>query len=420
MTCNTPADLFVWEGCSLSVRKPFPYIHTRFLVVCPLVSFLTSNLVSTGNYNELLTYPDSVKASSFTVEGYPLCLEDFCGFEIGEFDSYPHVLAIVTRNITYLLIQTDKKEKDEWVETLYKLFEEQSIFYVSVMMNSLIREGQAELRLLSTSVILTGNNPPVCLGKWLISDIRRYGANVDFVFELSQRFVEDNKKAVVGLSTTDAKTIKKRFDEMARSSSAVGHKTHQSISKSSKSMPPQQKPPVLVIPPPISSRLSPPQNRTKLIYTTVEFDSEPSKQIHNTSQPRSDYISVDITATDALYKTVKQTELDNQKYAKELAKKKPYENSIVIAAFMNKLDLDTNSLGELKVVRRKSDGHSPIRSTPQDIKRLSSETPYKSPTSINHRRFSDEPPTLLDYENVSLKGNYENVPFNPFEPTKPT
>lgn len=121
MTCNTPADLFVWESCSLSVRKPFPYIHTRFLVVCPLVSFLTSNLVSTGNYNELLTYPDSVKASSFTVEGYPLCLEDFCGFEIGEFDSYPHVLAIVTRNITYLLIQTDKKEKDEWVETLYKV-----------------------------------------------------------------------------------------------------------------------------------------------------------------------------------------------------------------------------------------------------------------------------------------------------------
>ena len=166
-------------------------------------------------------------------------------------------------------------------------------------------------------------------------------------------------------------------------------------------------------------RLSPPQNKSELIYTTIEFDSKPSQQIHGNSQPRSDYIPVDITATNALYKTVKQTELDNERHAKELAgKKKPYENSGMIVAHKNKMDLE-HSFDDLKI-RKTSDGLSPVQSPPDNNKRLFSDMSFKSDkTSVGNRRFSDEPPTLLDYENVSfLKGNYENVSFNPFEQEK--
>ena len=52
------------------------------------------------------------------MDGYPLNYEDFCGFEIGEFDGLPHVLAIITRNVTYLLSPADKKDKDAWTDNI--------------------------------------------------------------------------------------------------------------------------------------------------------------------------------------------------------------------------------------------------------------------------------------------------------------
>ena len=59
-----------------------------------------------------------MKASSFTVEGYSLNYEDFCGFDIGEYDGFSQVLAIITTNVTYLLCPADKKDKDEWTENI--------------------------------------------------------------------------------------------------------------------------------------------------------------------------------------------------------------------------------------------------------------------------------------------------------------
>ncbi|KAI6658543.1 Protein Dok-7 isoform X1 [Oopsacas minuta] len=363
-----------------------------------------------GNYSELKTYPDSVKASSFTVEGYSICHEDFCGFEIGEFDGLPHVLAIITKNITYLMTPPDKKDKDEWVDVISQLFEEQKIYYVNVKKNSLIREGKAELRLLSTSVIITGNALPVCLGKWLISDVRRYGAGKDFVFELSQRFEED-KKFIVILSTTEAEAIKQLFDEMARSSSVVGHKSHPSISKSTKSMPLSQKPSLshtLTLPKqardmqPIQHNQS---STRQLNYSTIEFNNEPSQQIHSTSIPRGDYIAVDIVATEALHKAVQQSEHDNQMHAMELAKKlgPPYENNVMITT-MSKLDPDPSIEGKMT----RSEGvkiQTADQFTPSDF----------LPIMKDHRRSSDVSASISDYENVKISQNYENISLNPFE-----
>ena len=95
----------------------------------------------------------------------------------------------------------------------------------------------------------------------------------------------------------------------------------------------------------------------------------------------------------------------------------------MIAAHKNKVELE-HSFEELKV-RKPSEGFSPIQSVPENTRRLSSETACKFPDatrlSVDKRRFSGDPPALLDYENVSVmlqKGNYENVLLNPLEQEK--
>ena len=164
-----------------------------------------------------------------------------------------------------------------------------------------------------------------------------------------------------------------------------------------------------------------------LAYTEVEFVDSPIAKPLPLSEQTSNYTQVDIATTEALSKAIKQSELDNQKHAMELAKKlgPHYENNIMLTTQLYKFPADSEQSFDDSKMRRASEISFTFPEQLTDGKRRSSETPSRSmEESISslqiEQRNTDETQLNGDYENVSINinRNYENIVLNPFEQEK--
>ena len=140
----------------------------------------------------------------------------------------------------------------------------------------------------------------------------------------------------------------------------------------------------------------------------------PIKPVHN-SEHTSNYIQVDIAATEALSKAVKQSELDNQRHAMELAKKlgPHYENNIMWTTQLYKLPVDTEPVCDDSKIRRPSEVSYTF---PEQL----TNSQFLSSQQSDQKKNLDELPSNGDYENVNIIRNYENVRLKPFEDNKGT
>ncbi|XP_062905593.1 uncharacterized protein dok7b isoform X2 [Mobula hypostoma] len=164
----------------------------------------------------MLVFKDKSEKSRGNKERSSVVLEDICGLEPGlSFEGVNHILAIICLGQTVLLAFENKDTMCAWdIRTCYSLGEVHR-FHVTVLPGTKLESGPATLHFCNNIFVLVRDVPPIIIGHWKLSDMRRYGAIPNgFVFEGGSRC--GPWAGVFFLSCTDGERISFLFDCIVR------------------------------------------------------------------------------------------------------------------------------------------------------------------------------------------------------------
>ncbi|XP_059830106.1 uncharacterized protein dok7b isoform X2 [Hypanus sabinus] len=164
----------------------------------------------------MLVFKDKSEKSRGNKERSSVVLEDICGLEPGlSFEGVNHILAIICLGQTVLLAFENKDTMCAWdIRTRYSLGEVHR-FHVTVLPGTKLESGPATLHFCNNIFVLVRDVPPIIIGHWKLSDMRRYGAIPNgFVFEGGSRC--GPWAGVFFLSCTDGERISFLFDCIVR------------------------------------------------------------------------------------------------------------------------------------------------------------------------------------------------------------
>ncbi|KAM9331489.1 protein Dok-7 [Gastrophryne carolinensis] len=133
----------------------------------------------------MLVYKDKADRTKGHKEKSSVTLEDICGVDAGlPYEGVNHTLAIVCFSQVVMLGFDNKDIMNAWdVRIRYSLGEVHR-FHVGVLPGTKLESGPATLHLCNDILVLARDLPPVVIGQWKLTDLRRYGAVPNgFVFE---------------------------------------------------------------------------------------------------------------------------------------------------------------------------------------------------------------------------------------------
>ncbi|XP_053560159.1 protein Dok-7 isoform X2 [Bombina bombina] len=133
----------------------------------------------------LLVYKDKSERTKGHKERNSVTLEDICGLDPGlSYEGMSQSLAIICFSQVVMLGFDNKDIMNAWdVRIRYSLGEVHR-FHVGVLPGTKLESGPATLHLCNDILVLARDLPPVVIGQWKLTDLRRYGAVANgFVFE---------------------------------------------------------------------------------------------------------------------------------------------------------------------------------------------------------------------------------------------
>ncbi|KAM8939721.1 protein Dok-7 isoform 2-T2 [Pelodytes ibericus] len=133
----------------------------------------------------MLVYKEKSDRTKGHKEKSSVTLEDICGLDPGlSYEGMSQTLAIVCFSQVVMLGFDNRDIMNAWdVRIRYSLGEVHR-FYVGVLPGTKLESGPATLHLCNDILVLARDLPPVVIGQWKLTDLRRYGAVANgFVFE---------------------------------------------------------------------------------------------------------------------------------------------------------------------------------------------------------------------------------------------
>ncbi|XP_071982252.1 protein Dok-7 isoform X2 [Engystomops pustulosus] len=164
----------------------------------------------------MLVYKDKSDRTKGHKEKSSVTLEDICGLDAGlSYEGVNHTMAIICFSQAVMLGFDNKEIMNAWdVRIRYSLGEVHR-FHVGVLPGTKLESGPATLHLCNDIMVLARDLPPVVIGQWKLSDLRRYGAVANgFVFEGGTRC--GYWAGVFFLSCTEGDQISFLFDCIVR------------------------------------------------------------------------------------------------------------------------------------------------------------------------------------------------------------
>ncbi|XP_073503733.1 protein Dok-7 isoform X2 [Phyllobates terribilis] len=164
----------------------------------------------------MLVYKDKSDRTKGHKEKNSVTLEDICGLDAGlSYEGVNHTMAIICFSQAVMLGFDNKEIMNAWdVRIRYSLGEVHR-FHVGVLPGTKLESGPATLHLCNDILVLARDLPPVVIGQWKLSDLRRYGAVANgFVFEGGTRC--GYWAGVFFLSCTEGDQISFLFDCIVR------------------------------------------------------------------------------------------------------------------------------------------------------------------------------------------------------------
>ncbi|XP_075050464.1 protein Dok-7 isoform X1 [Mixophyes fleayi] len=164
----------------------------------------------------MLVYKDKSDRTKGHKEKSSITLEDICGLDAGlSYEGMSQTLAILCFSQVVMLGFDNKEIMNAWdVRIRYSLGEVHR-FHVGVLPGTKLESGPATLHLCNDILVLARDLPPVVMGQWKLSDLRRYGAVANgFVFEGGTRC--GYWAGVFFLSCTEGDQISFLFDCIVR------------------------------------------------------------------------------------------------------------------------------------------------------------------------------------------------------------
>ncbi|CAL8330948.1 unnamed protein product [Merluccius merluccius] len=142
----------------------------------------------------LLVYKDKKKTkdkekSHYHKERLNVKIEAICGLEPGPgYDGVSYSLSILCLAYSVALGFHSRDAQAAWEARIRYSLGEVHRFSVQVQPGTKLESGPASLHLCNTLLVLTRDAPPIVIGHWKLSELRRYGAVPDgFVFEGGSR-----------------------------------------------------------------------------------------------------------------------------------------------------------------------------------------------------------------------------------------
>ncbi|XP_075426259.1 protein Dok-7 isoform X2 [Ascaphus truei] len=164
----------------------------------------------------MLMYKDKSDRTKGHKEKSSVTLEDICGLDPGlSYEGMSQSLAIICYSQVVMLGFDNKDIMNAWdVRIRYSLGEVHR-FHVGVLPGTKLESGPATLHLCNDILVLARDLPPVVIGQWKLTDLRRYGAVANgFVFEGGTRC--GYWAGVFFLSCTEGDQISFLFDCIVR------------------------------------------------------------------------------------------------------------------------------------------------------------------------------------------------------------
>ncbi|CAH2299716.1 Dok-7 isoform X2 [Pelobates cultripes] len=133
----------------------------------------------------MLVYKEKSDRIKGHKEKSSVTLEDICGLDPGlSYEGMSQTLAIVCFSQVVMLGFDNKDIMNAWDVRLRYSLGEVHRFHVGVLPGTKLECGPATLHLCNDILVLARDLPPVVIGQWKLTDLRRYGAVANgFVFE---------------------------------------------------------------------------------------------------------------------------------------------------------------------------------------------------------------------------------------------
>ncbi|XP_068123304.1 protein Dok-7 isoform X2 [Hyperolius riggenbachi] len=164
----------------------------------------------------MLVYKDKSERTKGHKEKSSVTLEDICGLDAGLcYEGINHTMAIICFSQVVMLGFDNRDIMNAWdVRIRYSLGEVHR-FHVGVLPGTKLESGPATLHLCNDILVLARDLPPIVIGQWKLTDLRRYGAVPNgFVFEGGTRC--GYWAGVFFLSCTEGDQISFLFDCIVR------------------------------------------------------------------------------------------------------------------------------------------------------------------------------------------------------------
>uniref|UniRef100_A0A8C6Y469 Docking protein 7 n=1 Tax=Naja naja TaxID=35670 RepID=A0A8C6Y469_NAJNA len=160
----------------------------------------------------LLVYKERAERLRGLKERNSVTLEDICGLDPGLcYEGLTHTLAIICLTQVVMLGFESKETMHTWDTHIRYSLGEVHRFHVVVAPGTKLESGPATLHFCNDILVLVNDVPPVIMGQWKLSDLRRYGAVPNgFVFEGGTRC--GFWAGVFFLSCTEGEKISFLFD----------------------------------------------------------------------------------------------------------------------------------------------------------------------------------------------------------------
>ncbi|XP_026544109.1 protein Dok-7 [Notechis scutatus] len=160
----------------------------------------------------LLVYKERSECLRGLKERSSVTLEDICGLDPGLcYEGLTHTLGIICLTQVVMLGFESKETMHTWDAHIRYSLGEVHRFHVVVAPGTKLESGPATLHFCNDILVLVNDVPPVIMGQWKLSDLRRYGAVPNgFVFEGGTRC--GFWAGVFFLSCTEGEKISFLFD----------------------------------------------------------------------------------------------------------------------------------------------------------------------------------------------------------------
>ncbi|ETE61001.1 Protein Dok-7, partial [Ophiophagus hannah] len=160
----------------------------------------------------LLVYKERAERLRGLKERSSVTLEDICGLDPGLcYEGLTHTLAIICLTQVVMLGFESKETMHTWDAHIRYSLGEVHRFHVVVAPGTKLESGPATLHFCNDILVLVNDVPPVIMGQWKLSDLRRYGA---FPNGFERHFFLTNHRwaGVFFLSCTEGEKISFLFD----------------------------------------------------------------------------------------------------------------------------------------------------------------------------------------------------------------